>query len=352
MPLTAAQFSVIAGSMRANISGKKTVIQNALECPTFAYFEKKKRTVNSAGGEDGLLRVQIDDGTQFNVQGVSGGSPVTYDDVTGKLFAAYKMGFTHIGWGVDKETLARAGIKMVSGQKPSKANRDEKNALDSLIRKNEDKLMRSRKEAFAKILFGDGTADPDYPVGLGGLILKNPSAAGTTAGLDRATYPFWRNLAYTAAEGNRLDLSSADPKDRKLFQFFRDMVRDQKIYGGMPDFIPVGRNIMSWLEREADSFGILNLRDFDKTVGIGVKGFEIDGAKIVHDPILDNLGRSSEFYSLDTDHIWLEVLKGEWNQQHNPEREPTRYMQYAATTDMWLFKADQLNCHATGEILF
>lgn len=352
MPLTAAQYSVVAGSMRQNISGRGPVVQNALECPTFAYFEKKKKTAESAGGEDGLLLVQVDDGTRFNVQGVSGGSTVTYDNPTGKLFAKYKMGFTHIGWGVDKETLARVGIKMVSGSKPSKANRDEKNALDNLIRKNEEKLMRSRKEAFARILFGDGTADPDYPIGLDGIILKNPSAAGTTAGLDRTTYPFWRNLAYTAAEGTQLDLSAATPKDRKLFQFFRDMIRDQKIYGGMPDFIPVGRNIMSWLEREADSFGVLNLRDFDKTVGIGIKGFEIDGAKIVHDPILDNLGRASDFYSLDSNHIYMRTLKGEWNQQHNPEREPNRYMQYAATTDMWWIETDMLNCHAVGEILF
>lgn len=352
MPLTPAQFAIVAGSMRAKISGDQPVVQNALECPTLAYFEKKKRPVSSAGGDDGLVSVQIDDGTDFNLQGVDDNTPVSYDDPTGTLFAKYGPGFTHIGWTVGKKTMAHAGIKMVDGDKKLKARRDERDKLNDLIRKNESKLMRSRKKGFAHILFGDGTADPDYPIGLDGILLDNPSAAGTTAGIDRTTYPFWRNLAYTAAENNQLDLSSADPKDGKLFQFFRDMIRQQRLYGGNPDFIAVGADVISWLEREASSIAILNHKDFSKRLDLNIQGFEIDGAKIVHDPIMDNRGNSNRFYSLDTDHIYMEVLSGEYNQQHNPRRDPHHYKYYTATTDMWWITADMLNCHAKGDILF
>jgi len=104
--------------------------------------------------------------------------------------------------------------------------------------------MRGFKKKYDEWLFGDGSAyQYKVPLGLGALVATNPTT-GNLAGLDRATYVWWRN-SYINANGTWRNVGIAGTNADYPLAMWNDL----KVGGEMPEIIISHPDLQEYYER-------------------------------------------------------------------------------------------------------
>lgn len=309
------------------------LFQNGIqEKPLLAAMEKNPKTF-TGGNELISIGVKFDngaDGVNDGVTGFSHTDPVAFYNPGKGVRANYTWREHHIGMTMSETELKRHNI-LVGDEFDNKIRRRGDAGL-TVLSKVLDEAMVDFTEQYAKtmnaLLWGDGTLDTSALSGVRSIILDIPTI-GVVGGLANATYPRWRNRAYTAAfaahptfdanfGGNRITSSPANGGaliavlEREWLQLRR--------FGGKPNKILAGSLWMDAYRIEIRANGEYSNGGFKGSQDASMGELYWKGVKIEYDPTLDDIGRSKFAYIWSTEDIYLYALEGDWRRQRNPAR--------------------------------
>jgi hypothetical protein len=215
-------------------------------------------------------------------------------------------------------------------------------------------VLKSRIEDFGEswarsknyTLWKDGSQDPKAVPGLKALLPDNYNT-GTTGGLSRATYPWWRHRCFVGA--NKV---AADPANQTLTKHLRADLRQLRRWGGKPDILLAGSGFIEKLESEVFEKGIYTQEGFanEGKTDIGMAKIKMKGlGSFEYDPTLDDIGESNRCYIIDSRRIQLRPMKNEENKVLHPERPYNVAVYLQSMTTTLALVANQLNCHEVIE---
>lgn len=274
-----------------------------------------RRTVGSI---DQFFTENVKDGRgSYRVSGWIGHDILTYDSIRHAQQAKFTTGWSWMGTEVAYTTLAQAGANPYIKNNRIMVNVDtdsaeHKDILYNLMADIQEDDRLDWLEGMHRNIWGDGTVDPLMPPGIRAFILDNPAAAGTTAGLDRTLFPYWRNQARTVAAGNPIDLTGTSPAD---MPFLAEFDREQRVFKrvrGKPTHYFCGGLLHHYIKEEVrlgtDLQRRANAANFDAKTG----EVQYGGVIFEHEPELDDLGL--EWY-----HYGLNLKRGNgWVMKHLP----------------------------------
>lgn len=259
---------------------------------------------------------------------------VTFQNPNAVKRATYNYFEIHAGIEVTFSELKQDGISIVDsafGEKTAMADEREMTALTNLLDHKLSSMAEGWSRKMNQMLWRDGTQDSGKQApGILAYVLDTP-AVGTTGGLNRATFSWWRN---------RANLGIAAGSDN-LTKTLRSEVRQLRRFGGKPNLILCGSKFLDALEAEvagkssySDS-GVAGKRDLSSP-SLFIRGI----GEFVYDPTLDDLqgilasatDYSKRCYILDTEALGIRVMSGEDNKVHAPARPENKYAIYRSMT--------------------
>ena len=188
---------------------KGTAFKEAIqEKPLLASMESKKKTFPGGKGNI-IISVKGDygntgaPGTADQLVGYQLDDAVTYYTPANLTQAIFPWKEMHIGIMLTHSELKTDGITVVDSGDMSDtkehSGRDD-TVLVGLLEDALEDVSEQYARGMNNLLWTNGTADPKALAGMAALITDTPGT-GIVAGIDRATRPWWRNRAYTAAMG-------------------------------------------------------------------------------------------------------------------------------------------------------
>jgi hypothetical protein len=292
-----------------------------------------------AAGKD-LLTWPVKGNYSAVTQGFSGDDTVAYSNPTNVKRASVAYYQLHTGITCTHDELKRDGISITdsTGSGKSKATRSDVAVLVNLWKDKIEDLTESRERNLQLMMWRDGTQDAKEIPGLLSFILDDPTAAGSTLGIDRVANTWWRNRASLA-------IDSSTASNQNLVNKLQTEYRQLRRYGGNPRFFPAGSAFLEALEKELRSKGNYTLEGWNKTgaVDFGMADVQFKGIMVQYEPTLDDIGRSKYGYWLDMNHIHLRPMEGEWEKTFTPERPPEAYCLFQAVVDTAALTCDQPN---------
>ncbi|SFT25557.1 phage major capsid protein [Methylobacterium sp. yr668] len=359
MPFTANELANIANSALDYYLNKgKVEKQNIQEKPMSKAFEA------SAGqfpGGKGLVSIGVKGGQGGgSFQGYTHDDQVTYYNPASNLRVGYAWKEHHIGLGLTHTELKIDGITVVedgADQTTTEKDGREQFALANLLEGKMEDFDEDKKKSWDELLHGDGTGDAKALAGIQSIILDNP-AVGSTGGLSRVTYPWWRNRAATAAAaaaGTGQDaIASSAAGGGVLMQFLQKEDRQLKRFsqGGVKLRRFAGSDFIDAMEREIRANGNYSLSGFRAAGTVDGKMADPtwDGNEIIYDPTLDDMGLAKRMYAIDMRRIRLMYMIGEKNKKASPPRPYDRYVMYRGLTSTAVMIASQLNTSGVYDI--
>lgn len=359
MPFTSNELANIANSaLDYYLQKGKTAKQNVQEKPMMAAFEAAAGTFPGGKGNVSLGVKGGQGGGSF--MGYTHDDQVTYYNPATNLRVNFPWKEHHIGLGITHTELKIDGITVTedgADQTTSEKDGREQAALANLLDGKLEDFDEDKKVSWDKLLHGDGTADAKAFAGIRSIILDNPGA-GSTGGLSRVTYPWWRNRAATAAAGTAGTgfnaISSSAANGGTLMQFLQREDRQIKRYaqGGVTHRRFAGSDFIDAMEREIRANGNYSLNGFRAAGTVDGKMADPtwDGKQIIYDPTLDDLGLSKRCYTIDMRRIRFLYMVGERNKKASPPRPYDRYVMYRGLTSTGVLIAQQLNTSAVYDI--
>ncbi|SFI05667.1 phage major capsid protein [Methylobacterium brachiatum] len=359
MPFTANELANIANSALDYYLNKgKTEKQNIQDKPMMQAFEASS---GQFPGGKGLVSIGVKGGQGGgSFHGYTHDDQVSYYNPASNLRVGYAWKEHHIGLGLTHTELKMDGITVIEdGAEQTTSEKDgrEQFALANLLDSKLEDFDEDKKKSWDALIHGDGTGDAKALAGIRSIILDSPGS-GTTGGLSRATYPWWRNRAATAAAakdgvGNDAITSSTagggtlmtflQAEDRQLKRFAQGGVKLRRFAGS--DFIGA-------MEKEIRANGNYSLTGFRAAGTVDGKMADAtwDGNAIIYDPTLDDLGLSKRMYAIDMRRIRLMYMAGEKNKKASPPRPYDRYVMYRGLTSTAVMIASQLNTSGVYDI--
>lgn len=259
------------------------------------------------------------------------------------LRAKYLWREGHGGLVLDFTELKQRGIGVdMSGQPVRSSNQEIQIVKDWLASVLEDDFGESLSRAVWDALWRDGTQSAQAVVGITGLFDDDPTQ-GVVGGLDRATYNWWRHRVNL-----NLDYS---PTNRTLIRQLKREIRQQRRYGGRPDLIYAGSDMLDALEAEIDTkatYQVVGSSKDSVTVGswdpeqpVFIRGV----GWVKYEPWLDDHGYSKRMYVLDSKHVKLMPMKGEWMNPHKAVRPYDQFVLFKSVTVTMTISSDKLNAN-------
>ncbi len=270
------------------------------------------------------------------------------------LRAAYAWKELHCGITMTATELKHDGISLVDTNGESTSNHSDRDVvvLTGLLENKIEDFMESRERALNGMLWADGTQDAKEIPGIKALISHTPTT-GTTGGLNRATYSWWRNRAYVGVGTNANGaLITSSPTNQTLTKFLRKEVRQLRRYHQGKYVVLAGSGFIEKLEAEIHEKGIYTESGFAKngTNDIGMADISMRGVgTIVYDPTLDDNSESNFCYFIDTTSIRLAPMSSEWMKKHTPARPHDQFVIYKSITDTGALTAKRLSSSAVYE---
>ncbi len=332
---------------------KGPLMQTSQDKPLLRELQKNAETF--PGGKENISGPVQGDVSE-NYLGYSEDDSLTFANEDGVLRYNYQWKELAKNLWCSHTELKKDGITILEGNKVSEHRNAEAVRITTGVLKAKlasfgEGLARERQ----KMLWKDGTQDAKAIPGVTSILTDDPNN-GTTGGLNRATYTWWRHrarvgaLAVAANTGPKI---TASKTDQTLTKTLRAEVRQLVRYGGKPSLLLCGSDFIANLEEEVHEKGIYTQEGFknEGKTDIGMAKISMRGVgTFEYDPTLDDLGRSKFCYFIDPRHLVLRPMEGEWNKILNPTR-PYNYLVFLKTvTDTGGLIADMLNCHGVYEV--
>jgi len=337
----------------------KVFKQNVSNKPLLKDFNAKAGAF--AGGKEFVSFAVKDGRGGGTLQGYSYDDQVNYYDPATIKRARFPWREHHLGVTLTHTELKIDGIDITedgADQSTTEMSGREQFALANRL----DEVMDTMGEDYAfslnRLMYGDGTADVKAIAGIRSIILDNPNL-GITGGINRATTPYWRNRAATAAFGtaggqgaiisspaNGGSLIAFLEKEDRQLQRYRKGTTSRMLYAGS-DFLGAYLN-----EMRSNGFYTQTGWGDGKKVDGAMGGPAWRGTPIEYDPTLDDLGLSKRLYVIDMSPGGIRMLymNGNRMKKHNPARPYDRYVMYNGITMTGVMIAKQLNTSAVYDI--
>jgi hypothetical protein len=281
-------------------------------------------------------------------QGYSEDDALTFTQAQNVLRAEYNWFEHHAGLEISWTELKKDGITITDSMKESEHSDAASVRITTGVLKNRiEDFGESWARAKNYTLWNDGTQDPKAVPGLRSILTDTP-AIGTTGGLSRATYPWWRHRA-------RVGTSKilADASDQTLTKTLRSELRQLRRYGGKPDIALCGSAFIDALELEIAEKGIYTQEGFanEGKNDLGMAKIKMKGlGTFEYDPTMDDIGLGKRCYILDSRRIQLRPMQGEENKVLHPERPYNVAVYLQSMTTTLALVCNQLNCHGVYEV--
>jgi hypothetical protein len=270
------------------------------------------------------------------------------------LRAEYAWKEVHAGITMTVTELKHDGISIVdtNGASTSTHDKAELTRLTSLLENKMEDFSESWARAKNEMFWRDGTQDSKEVPGIKSLISHTPQT-GTTGGLNRATYSWWRNRAFVGAGTNANGTSiTHSESSQTLTKFLRKEVRQLNRYGKGRHKILCGSGFLEKLDNEVQAKGSYSLSGFSRkeNTNIGLAEVSIPGlGTFEYDPTLDDLSEENFCYVIDLKAIRLMPMTGEDDKNHTPARPHDQFVLYKSKTWTGGLVARQLNTSAVYE---
>lgn len=300
--------------------------------PLVAKMEKSAKTF-PGGNENISVGVKFTTGaggTNDKLAGFSHTDQVGFYNPGNGLRANYVWREHHIGMTLSETELKRHGILVQdSPRKISKSGNDRgMQILANVLDEANADYAEQYADTLNDLLWGDGSADASALHGIRAFIHDVPTI-GVVGGLDAATYPRWRNYAFTASfsahgtfdadfGGNKI--TSAATNGGVLLTALQNLWRQLRRRGGKPNCFMAGSDFIEAMETEIKANGNYTDTGFTQKQDGSIGDMYFKRVPVVYDPTLDDLGRSKFAYIWDDSDIGLYALEGDWKRRRTPER--------------------------------
>lgn len=277
-------------------------------------------------------------------QGYTEDQALSFAQSSNILRAEYKWYECHAGFVITWTELKKDGISINDNNKKSEHGDMALTRLTELLENRMDDFAESWARSINLMLWKDGTQDASQVPGIQALLSQNP-VAGVVGALDRAVYPWWRNLAFLGI--------GASETNQTLAKTLRSKQRAIRRYGGKPSKFLCGSDFLDALEMELQAKGLYTQEGFtsEGKTDIGMADISMRGVgKFEYDPTLDDLGQGKFCYEFDSRRLKLRPMEGEKNKICTPER-PYQYMVFLKSmTWTGALQVTQMNCHAIWSV--
>lgn len=361
MPFTADEIANINNISLKHYIDKGTLFtQNVQNKPMLDAFN---RTAGSFTGGNGLavsLGVKSGQGGG-SLQGYNGDDKVGYYNPATAKRVEYTGREHHIGMVMTFSELKQNGIQVMedgADQTASAMDGREEIALAHMLDEKNADLGEDYAKSLDSLIHGDGTSDAKALAGIQSLILANP-LSGSTGGLSRAGYTWWRNRAATAAfagAGGQGAITVNPANGGSLIAFLDTEIRQLKRYsrGDVTWKWFAGSAFIDGYKAELRANGYYSdSMSADSGVPDGsMKDPRHAGNTLIYDPTLDDLSLSKRCYviAMGKSGIQLLYLNGKRMNRHAPARPYDRYTMYNGITTTAVMVARQLNTSAVYDI--
>lgn len=282
------------------------------------------------------------------VQGYSHDDTVTYGNPANIKQASANWYELHAGIKTTLTELKNAGISVVdsmTGKETVNHTEQEKIEITNLLQDKIEDMTEGWARSFTEMVWKDGTQDAKAIPGVRSFILNDPTAAGSTFGIDRVANSWWRNYVSLA-------INVATPSNLNLITALQNGLRAQRRYGGRPNKAYCGSDFLEALEAELRSKGQFTQTGFNNksATEIGVADVSLKGVVFQYDPVLDDLGLTKYCGLFDMSKLTMRVMSGEDRKMHNPARPADQYVMYRAMTYTGGLTCSQLNAQGLYSI--
>jgi len=315
--------------------------QTIQEKPLLSKMRQKSKPF--PGGKEKITR-RVKGLYTTTIQGYEHDDTVTYANPANIREASYPWKLIHSGIKFTEHELLKDGISVVdstTGKNTVKHDAREMTVLANLLEDKLEDMQEGTDRGMNDMYWRNGSQDSKVIPGLLSFILDDPTSATVVGGVDQSLNSWWRNRANVALSG----VSTLD--DQVVLTKLQSEFRQLRRYGGRPDTMLAGSDMMEQIEKELRHKG--NYTD----TGWANKG-QIDGSladiafkgiMIHYDPTLDDLSREKYLYVLDCRRIYPMHINGEEAKKHAPARPADKYVFYRAITHAGGLVCDQRNCH-------
>lgn len=336
---------------------KGPLAQTIQERPLMKMLEAGKETF--PGGKDNIsTAVQgafMSDTSSFGA-GYSEDDALVFAQAQNTLRAAYPWKEMNAGLEITFSELKKDGITVSDNQKMSEhQNAEAVRIAGGVMKSRVADFVESWARYMNSTMWQDGSQDAKAVPGMLSILTDNPNA-GTTGGLDRATYTWWRHrarLGALAATANTGPKITASATDQTLTKTLRNELRQLRRYGGRPNYALCGSQFIEALELEIAEKGIYTQEGFSKNTNtdMGMAEVNMKGlGTFVYDPTLDDMGLGKRCYIVDTRRLKMRPMQGEENKILVPERPYNYAVYFRSMTWTGGLEATQLNCHGVYEV--
>lgn len=333
MAFTQAELDNIANAALDYYERRQPHLQSIQNKPILREFEAKRK--NFPGGKENIdLPVKGD--YSVGLTGYTHDDTVSYVNPANIKRVKWPWRETHGGIGVTHTELKKDGLSVVDSARSEETSQHSQRELTVLVNLLEDKfedMEEGQQRALNLYMLRDGTADAKGFAGLLSFLSATPTT-GTTGGLDRAVYSWWRN--------RYLEISKANDSMPLIIQA---EIRQLRRFGARPNFAPCGDGFLKQLEKEVWGKGNLTLQGWSKqqNTDIEIATINHSGVKFEYDPTFDDEGLTDECFILDTNRIYMYAMEDEWGKRHAPARPHDKYIMYRARTYTGQMVCQQLN---------
>lgn len=336
---------------------KGPLVQTMQERPLLAMLDSAKQTF--PGGKD-VISTAVQGTFMSDTAGFLAGynedDALTFAQSQNILRCQYSWYEVNAGLKISWTELKKDGITVGDNNKTSEhAQAEAVRIAGGMMKARMADFVESWARAMNNMLWADGTTDAKSVPGVLSILTDNPNA-GTTGGLDRGTYVWWRHRARLGALGVTVNTGpkiTASAADQTLSKTLRSELRQLRRYGGRPNRALCGSDFIAALELELSEKGMYTVEGFSSAgkTDLGMAKISLAGlGTFEYDPTLDTLGYSKRCYVFDTRHMTLRPMAGEENKLLEPERPYNYAALFRSMTWTGGLQADQLNCHGVYEV--
>lgn len=301
----------------------ETLSQTTQDKPLLAWLRKGAKTFASGNKQisEPVQGAYMSDTAGF-LQGFTGDDSINFNSASNILRAVYNWYEVLAALWITWTDLLIDGISIfddTKGGRESQHSEVDMTRLTGILENRLSDFGESYSRAMNLMFWQDGSQDAKQVPGITS-ILTDTAAVGTTGGLNRATYPWWRH---------RVNLTLApSAQNSTVIQFFNSELVQLKRYGGKPNKALCGSAFLDALRLELFAKGYFTIDGFQnsKATDLGMGSVHISGmGRFEYDPTLDSLGLAKRCYVMDGRRVRLRPMDMEADKVLTPER-PYQYL--------------------------